>query len=72
MRFLAVLQDALALAFLESGKEETGSDEFQFRQRKSQIVLVQLLVAALSVFFGVVGHADHFRDGDGVEPAEGL
>lgn len=72
LRFLAVLQNALALAFLEGGGEETGSDEFQLRQRESQIVLVQLLVAALGVFFGVIGHADHFRDGDGVEPAEGL
>lgn len=32
----------------------------------------QRLVAALGVFFGVVGHADHFGDGDGVEAAEGL
>lgn len=32
----------------------------------------QRLVAALGVFFGVVGDADHFGDGDGVEAAEGL
>ena len=32
----------------------------------------QRLVATLGVFFGVVGHADHFGDGDGVEAAEGL
>jgi len=30
------------------------------------------LVATLGVFFGVVGYADHFGDGDGVEAAEGL
>jgi len=30
------------------------------------------LVATLGVFFGVVGYADHFGDGDGVEAAEGI
>lgn len=69
---LAVLQDALAPAFLGRWEKETWPQEFQLRQRESQIVLVQLLVAALGVFFGIVGHADHFRDGDGVQSAEGL
>lgn len=32
----------------------------------------QRLVAALGVFFGVVGHAHHLGDRDGVKAAEGL
>lgn len=35
-------------------------------------VVAALLVAALSVLFSVLGHADHLGDADGVETSEGL
>lgn len=41
-------------------------------QRPAAIVATPHLVAALGIFFGVVGDANHLGDGNGVQAAEGL
>jgi len=71
-------------AFWSRHGEESGELGFEFVEGQASARVVALdqwekmvqvrerLVATLGVFFGVVGHADHFGDRDGVEAAEGL